>query len=89
MVQRCGDMSAARYVPTRAIQAAVKDRENEVLDALGIPWREGRPHVRCPYPTLADGDPSWRWDERKARARCDYSKAGSTLTPRARAPPLG
>ena len=33
-----------RWVETRAIQPAAKGRETEVLDALGIPWREGRPH---------------------------------------------
>ena len=69
--------ASQRWVATRAIQAAVKDREAEVLDALGIPWREGRPHIRCPYPTHADGDPSWRWDERKARARCTCSRGDS------------
>ena len=70
-------MSATRYVPTRAIQAALRGRETEVLDGLGIPWREGRPHIRCPYPEHSDEDPSWRWDEPKARARCSCSNGDS------------
>lgn len=41
-------MSANRLVSTRAIQAAVQDRETEVLDRLGLDWRAGRPHVCCP-----------------------------------------
>ena len=59
-----------RRVPTRAIQAAVKGRESAVLDTLKIAWRKGQPHLRCPYPEHADGDPSWRWHARKARAYC-------------------
>src|SRR4051794_5691922 len=66
-----------RWVETRAVQVAVRGREAEVLDALGIPWRDGRPHVRCPYPSHADGDPSWRWDEAKGHARCSCSKGDS------------
>ena len=61
---------AGRYVPTRAIQSAVKGREYEVLDALGIDWCKGRPHVCCPYPDHDDTDPSWRWNAKKARAYC-------------------
>ena len=34
---------------------------------------------RCPYPSHADGDPSWRWDEPKARARCSCSKGDSSI----------
>ena len=63
-------MSAERWVATRAIQEAVKGRESEVLPALGIPWDDGAGHITCPYPDHADDNPSWRWDERKARAHC-------------------
>jgi hypothetical protein len=66
-----------RWVATRAIQSAVKNRETEVLDALGIAWREGRPHISCPYPAHADGDPSWRWDEAKAKAHCTCCRGDS------------
>jgi hypothetical protein len=71
--------ASGRWVPTRAIQSAVKDRAGEVLDALGIPWRKGQPHIRCPYPTHADRDASWRWDERKARARCNCARGDSII----------
>ena len=70
-------MSAARYVPIRAIQAAVRGREIEVLDGLGILWREARPHLRCPYPEHADEDPSWRWEEKRAKARCTCTRGDS------------
>ena len=63
-------MSAERWVATRAIQEAVKRRESDVLQALGIPWDDGAGHITCPYPDHADANPSWRWDERKARAHC-------------------
>ena len=63
-------MSAERWVATRAIQEAVKRRESDVLQALGIPWDDGAGHITCPYPDHADDNPSWRWDERKARAHC-------------------
>jgi hypothetical protein len=59
-----------RYVPTNDLRASLRGRETEILDALGIPWRAGAPHIRCPYPTHADNDPSWRWDQRKVRAHC-------------------
>lgn len=59
-----------RYVATRAIRDAVKGREGEVLDALGIPWRDGRPHVCCPYPDHDDRHPSWHWDVKHDRAYC-------------------
>jgi hypothetical protein len=63
-------MSAERYVSTRAIHEAVKGRETEVLAALGIAWQGGTQHIACPYPDHADQNPSWRWDERKAKAFC-------------------
>jgi len=55
-------MSTARCVSTPAIKEAVKGREAEILDGLGIDWRSGHPHITCPYPTHDDDDPSWRWD---------------------------
>lgn len=57
-------------VGTRAIQAAVKGRETHVLDALGIDWRKGNPHIKCPYPDHDDGSPSWRFLASKGRAYC-------------------
>jgi hypothetical protein len=57
-------------VPTAAIRAAIKGRETEILDALDIHWRDGKPHINCPYPDHADSNPSWRWDRRNARAYC-------------------
>lgn len=58
-----------RYVKTADIQAAVKGRETEVLDGLGIPWQDGNPHIDCPYPDHGGRD-DWRWDPRKCRAFC-------------------
>jgi hypothetical protein len=63
-------MTAERYVSTQAIREAVKGRETDVLEGLGIPWQGGAHHISCPYPDHADQNPSWRWDERKARAFC-------------------
>jgi Domain of unknown function (DUF927)/Toprim domain len=63
-------MSSERWVATRALQEAVKRRESDVLQALGIPWDDGAGHITCPYPDHADDHPSWRWDDRKARAHC-------------------
>jgi hypothetical protein len=59
-----------RFVATANIRAAVKGRETELLDALGILWRAGRPHINCPYPDHSDKNPSWRWDEHKRCAIC-------------------
>jgi hypothetical protein len=50
-----------RYVTTNNIQAALRGRETEILDKLGIPWRRGKPHITCPYPEHADSNPSWRF----------------------------
>jgi hypothetical protein len=61
---------ADRYVTTAAIRDAINGRETDILDSLGIRWRDGKPHVACPYPEHADNNPSWRWDERKGRAYC-------------------
>jgi hypothetical protein len=56
---------------------AVRGRETDILDALGIPWRLGRPHIQCPYPDHIDNNPSWRWDPKKdcAFCTCQNSKA--------------
>ena len=63
-------MTGERYVATKAIREAVRGRETDILDALGIDWRRGRPHIHCPYRDHTDNDPSWRWDERRSRALC-------------------
>jgi hypothetical protein len=47
-------MTDARFVPGTAIRQATAGRETEVLDALGMDWRGGRPHIRCPYRDHAD-----------------------------------
>jgi hypothetical protein len=70
-------MSAYRSVPTRAIQSAVKGREAQVLAKLEIDWKSGRQHIKCPYPSHEDNDPSWRWDDKKARAHCTCRKSHS------------
>jgi hypothetical protein len=61
------------YVAT-AVRDAAKGRE---LAGLGIRWRDGEPHILCPYPEHADKNPSWRWDERKARAYCTCARSHS------------
>jgi hypothetical protein len=58
-----------RFVVTADIRAAVKGRETETLDRLGVPWRKGKPHIDCPYPDHGGND-DWRWDRRKTRAFC-------------------
>jgi len=63
-------MTSGRYVSTPAIREAAKGHETEVLETLGIAWADGAPHISCPYPDHSDEDPSWRWDERKAKAFC-------------------
>ena len=68
-----------RYAATREIKAAVQGRESEVLDGLNIPWRDGRPHICCPYRDHEDVRPSWRWDRKMARARCTCSPANNIL----------
>jgi hypothetical protein len=71
-------MSAAdREVATGDLRAAVEGRETEVLDGLRIPWRDGKPHIRCPYPEHVDNHPSWRWDERKKYACCSCTSSAS------------
>jgi phage/plasmid primase-like uncharacterized protein len=65
-----------RYVATDQIKTAVKGRETEILDNLGIRW-QSRQHIHCPYPAHEDRHPSWRWDRRKALAFCTCSKLAS------------
>jgi Domain of unknown function (DUF927)/Toprim domain len=59
-----------RYVGTHAIRDAVRGRETEVLNALGIVWENGSRRIHCPYSDHDDANPSWRWHSRKARAFC-------------------
>jgi hypothetical protein len=59
-----------RFVGTDIICAALRGQETVVLDALGIPWRQGKPHITCPHSDHTDNSPSWRWDARKGRAIC-------------------
>jgi Domain of unknown function (DUF927)/Toprim domain len=63
-------MTSDRYVSTQAIRRAVRGCEIAVLAALGITWQGGAQHIACPYPDHDDQNPSWRWDERKARDYC-------------------
>jgi hypothetical protein len=72
-------MTSYRYVATEAIREGVKNRETQVLDGLGIPWAERTPHISCPYPDHADQNPSWRWDERKARAFCTCTERSHSV----------
>jgi hypothetical protein len=65
-----GAGEAGRYVATKAIREAVRGRETDILDALGIAWRDGLPHIQCPYPDHHDRNPSWRFDPRNRRAIC-------------------
>jgi hypothetical protein len=46
---------ARGYVTGDELGRAVKGRETEVLDALDIAWRMGRPHITCPYPPGISG----------------------------------
>ncbi len=52
------DAAEGRFVPTNAIKQLVAGRETDVLDALGVDWRSGRPHIPCPYRDHADDNPS-------------------------------
>jgi hypothetical protein len=59
-----------RYIRPTDIRRALEGREEHILDAVNIPWRTGRPHIRCPYPDHDDANPSWRWDVGKRWAYC-------------------
>src|SRR5262249_19101767 len=61
------------------IKAAVMGRETEILDSLGIRWRDGHPHIRCPYLSHLDKNPSWRWDAKKAAAFCTCTDRPSSI----------
>jgi hypothetical protein len=69
-------MNGHLYTPTARIREAVKGHETAVLDSLGIKWRDGHPHITCPYPDHG-GDRDWRWDAKSARARCTCTKGDS------------
>jgi hypothetical protein len=58
-----------QYVPSKTIREAVKGREVEVLQAIGIDWQGGRGHITCPYPDHGGAD-DWRYDEKTAKAFC-------------------
>jgi phage/plasmid primase-like uncharacterized protein len=68
-----------RFVATAAIRRAVAGRETEVLEAIGINWRAGRPHITCPYRDHADDNPSWRWDAKHAKGRCTCTQGDSVF----------
>ncbi|MCZ6859211.1 MAG: toprim domain-containing protein [Alphaproteobacteria bacterium] len=66
-----------QYVLTEPIKDAVLGHETDILEALGVPWQKGRPHVRCPYPDHTDEHPSWRWNSQKRQACCTCAPAHS------------
>ena len=72
-------MTSDRYVPTQAIGEAVKGRETEVLEAVGIAWDHGAGHITCPYPDHADDNPSWRWNEKRQRAHCTCTERSQSI----------
>jgi phage/plasmid primase-like uncharacterized protein len=69
---------ADRFVTKTAITQAVADRQTDVLDKLGIPWRDDCPHIDCPYPAHG-GKNDWRWDAKKSRAFCTCTKSDSVF----------
>src|SRR6476620_8175477 len=66
-----------RFVTTVAIRRAISGHETDILDAIGVPWKDGRPHINCPYRDHADDNASWRWDTKRAKAQCTCSKGDS------------
>ena len=64
-----------QYVKTTDAKDAVKGNEDRILDAVVPGWRNGNPHIDCPYPGHGGKD-DWRWDCKKAKAFC-------TCTPKA------
>ena len=66
----------SKFAKTNEIRAALQGRETEVLDALGIQWRKGRPHIDCPYPSHG-GAADWRWDHKANKARCTCTPGDS------------
>jgi putative DNA primase/helicase len=65
-----------RHVSDDELRRAVEGRETEVLDALKIPWRSGRPHFRCHFPDHEDKNPSCRWDSEKRKLFCTCAPQG-------------
>ena len=62
-----------RYVSWKDATPAVKGHEVEIVNALGISWRDGqREHIRCPYPHHGGSD-DWRLNS-KGRAICTCTK---------------
>ncbi len=61
---------AGSFVTTADIRAGIKGHEADLLEALDIRWRDGKPHIRCPYQHHLDQHASWRWDPHKRRAYC-------------------
>src|SRR5215472_14341281 len=58
-----------------ALHKAMSGHEVEILAGVGIEWASGsKQHIECPYPDHDDENPSWRWDEKEARAFCTCSK---------------
>ena len=58
-----------RYVSWKSAKPAVEGREEEIVNALGIPWAAGqRTHIDCPYPAH-HGKSDWRLNT-KGRAIC-------------------
>src|SRR4051794_23066930 len=74
---RCQMTEESRFVVTATIRQAVHGREADVLDNLGVNWRDGRPHIPCPYPDHSDENASWRWDAKHAKARCTCTTSDS------------
>jgi hypothetical protein len=61
--------SSIGYVDLKAAKAAVEGREEEILDAIGVPWSDRTSDkIDCPYPDHG-GANDWRWTE-KNRALC-------------------
>lgn len=57
------------------IKEELRGRETEILRAAGINWpRPGAQHINCPFPNHDDRNPSWRWDDHRARFFCTCSE---------------
>ena len=63
----------------RGIKEAVAGRETEILDKLSIRWRDGSPHIRCPYLGHFDKHASWRWDLDSRRAFCTCTDKAQSI----------
>ena len=69
-----GPKEVRPYVTDEDFRQAVTGHETEILDALGIAWNTGHPHIKCPYGSHPDKHPSWRWDGEARRAFCTCSQ---------------